>query len=329
MMDITPVRKIILTWTGLMLGVAIFVVAPIFMSRFWVHFATEILIMSLFAFSFNLVFGYTGMLSFGQATFFGAGAYTITLLVLKGSVPLPIAFLGGAAVSVIIGAIVGYFCVKLFQFYFAVLTLAFGQLVWAIIWKWRDLTGGDDGVIGIRMIPLLNNPIGFYFFTLSIVVICIAILKMIVNSSFGLMLKTIKDNPERTEFIGINVTKYRLISFILAAFFSGISGMLFALFSRGAFPQWVDWLHSGKPVMAAILGGTGTFFGPLVGTIIITLLDQVIGHLTEYWPFFLGATLVTLVLFLPGGVLGYIQPKFEDFAKRSWGDHAFRDRKPD
>jgi len=252
------------------------------------------------------------------------GAYTVTMLAVKSSVPLPAAFLAGAIMSAIFGVIIGFFCVRLRGFYFAILTLGFGQLVWAIIWKLRDFTGGDDGLVGLMLPPIINTHIRYYFFTLFILCICMAALWRIVNSPFGLSLQSIRENPERTEFIGINVTKYRLLSFVIAAFFSGIAGMLYALFSGGAFPELVHWMKSGDPVMASILGGTGSFLGPLVGAIFMVFLDQVVGSFTEYWLFFFGIILLFLVLFLPGGILGYLKPRLGALFKGMEKNHDSR-----
>lgn len=325
-MSIFAKRGIIRVRLWLMLFAFIILIAlPFVIPKFWTQIVIEIFIMALFASSLNLLLGYTGMLSFGQGAFYGVGAYTLTLLVLKLSAPLTMAFLAGAIMSAIFGAVIGFFCVRLRGFYFAILTLGFGQLVWAFIWKLRNFTGGDDGLVGLTLPSLINTPVRYYFFTLIITSICIAALWKIVNSPFGVSLQSIRENPDRTEFIGINVTNYRLIAFVLAALFSGIAGMLFALFNGGAFPEFVHWMKSGDPIMATILGGIGTFLGPLVGAALMILLDQIIGSITQYWPFFLGIILLFLVLFLPGGVLGSIIPRVEALIKVMEKAHDSRD----
>lgn len=278
---------------------------------FHVVLATEILINALFAVSFNLLFGYAGMLSFGQAAYFGIGAYATGLLLKRGGVAsLAIGLLSGPAAAAIAALLLGFFCIRLTKVYFAMLTLAFAQVVFAITFKWYSFTGGDNGLIGIPLPPLdllridLGTPARYYLFTLAVVSLALWACKTIVNSPFGCVMRALRENVERVEFVGLDVKRYQLGIFVLAGAFAGLAGALFALFQRQAFPDYLFWTRSAEPVLMTILGGIYTFLGPAVGAALLLILETTVKAYTEYWPIFLGATLLGLVLILPGGVTG-------------------------
>ena len=192
-------------------------------SRFYVFLGTDILIFSLFAVSLNLLLGYTGLVSFGHATYFGIGAYTCAILMKKASIPFPLAFVMAGALGGMAALVIGFFCVRLTKVYFAMLTLAFSQIVWAIAFKWNSLTGGDTGFIGVPSPQYLDSKIRFYYFTFAVVAVSLVILRNVVNSPFGRILTTIRENPERTEFIGINVKLFQLAAFMISGVFAAIS----------------------------------------------------------------------------------------------------------
>lgn len=303
-------------------GIAVMILAlalvPLFLSDFLVVFVTEMLIMSLFAVSFNLLFGYTGLLSFGHAAYFSIGAYTAGLFLLRVSPSFPLAFLVAIAFSVIAAFIIGFFCVRLDEIYFAMLTLAFGMMIHAILWKWDSLTGGADGLVGIPR-PRLNLLItgielssisNYFYFTLLIVGISAFILWIIIHSPFGLVLKSIRENHERVEFVGISMRRYRLSAFVISGLFCGIAGALFAPFEMAIAPSIAFWTKSAEPVFMCLLGGTKIFFGPAVGAAILMFLREIISGYTELWMIYLGAILIAFVIFLPGGILGFISDKF-------------------
>jgi len=193
------------------------IVAPFVITEFYLVILGEALIMSLLALSFNLLFGYMGQLSFGQAAFYGLGGYTVAMLLTKAHFNFWLTLLAGVAVASIIGLIVGYFCVRLRGIYFAILTLAFGQLIFVIIYKWHDFTGGDDGIQGVFPPGILKSPIVYYYFILIIFIASAYIIWRIINSPFGHTLKAMRENSERTEFLGINIARYQLIAFVIAA----------------------------------------------------------------------------------------------------------------
>ncbi|MCJ7776221.1 MAG: branched-chain amino acid ABC transporter permease [Desulfobulbaceae bacterium] len=282
---------------------------PVSGSRFYVFLATDIMIFGLFAVSLNLLLGYTGLVSFGQAAYFGIGAYACGLLMKKGGVTFMIAFptagLFGAAAALIIG----FFCVRLTKIYFAMLTLAFSQIVWVIAFKWNSFTGGDNGIIGIDFPSYLDSKTKYFYFTLAVVSMSLFIIRKVVNSPFGRILTTIRENPERTEFIGINVKLFQLLAFIISGFFSAIAGGLFGVFNHSVFPDILFWPSSAEVLIMTLLGGMYSFFGPLVGAAALLYVRMQVASFTEYWPLILGMILALLLFFLPGGIAGFINDR--------------------
>jgi branched-chain amino acid transport system permease protein len=278
---------------------------PLYLSDFLVVFVTEMLIMALFALSFNLLFGYTGLLSFGHAAYFSVGAYTTGLFLLNVSPSLPLAFLFAIIIATLSAWIIGFFCVRLDEIYFAMLTLAFGMMVHTILWKWDGVTGGADGLVGIPRPTLnffgftvgLSSITNYYYFTLIIVGICVFILWVIINSPFGLILKSIRENHERVEFVGIPMRRYRLVSFVISGLFCAVAGALFAPFEMSIAPDIAFWTKSAEPVFMSLLGG-------------MRYLKEIISGYTELWMIYLGAVLIGFVIFLPGGIVGFIRGKF-------------------
>jgi len=280
---------------------------PLSESRFYIFLGTDILIMGLFAMSLNLLLGYTGLVSFGQAAYFGIGAYTCALLMKKASLAFPIAFAAAPVSGAIAALIIGFFCIRLTKIYFSMLTLAFSQIVWAVVFKWNSLTGGDTGLIGINFPEYLDSSARFYYFTLGVVVLSLFIIRKMVDSPFGRILTTIRENPERTEFIGIDVRFFQLLAFMISGFFAAISGALFGIFNHSLFPDLLYWPMSAEVLIMAILGGMYNFFGPLVGAAVILYLRMLVTSYTQYWPLIMGTILALLLFFFPGGILGFLR----------------------
>ncbi|MBM4339419.1 MAG: branched-chain amino acid ABC transporter permease [Deltaproteobacteria bacterium] len=301
-------------WLILLLALAI--IAPHVISEFYLVILGEALIMSLFALSFNLLFGYMGQLSFGQAAFYGLGGYTVAMLITKLQFSFWLSILAGVGVASIMGLIVGYFCVRLKGIYFSILTLAFGQLIFVIIFKWHNFTGGDDGIQGVFPPGILKIPIVYYYFILVVFIISAFILWRIVNSPFGHTLKAMRENPERTEFLGIHIARYQLITFVIAAAFAGLAGALWAPFYRSVAPSYLTWIKSGEPVMAAILGGPSTFFGPVLGMFIMTFIHAYILGFTHFWPIIMGTIILIIIFVLPGGILEFAKVKIKERQER-------------
>lgn len=283
------------------------VLLPVSESRFYVFLGTDILIMGLFAISLNLLLGYVGLVSFGQAAYFGVGAYTCALLMKKASVVFPISFAVAGVFGAITALIIGFFCIQLTKIYFAMLTLAFSQIVWSIAFKWNSLTGGDTGLIGVNFPKFLDSPIRFYYFTLAVVFVSLFVLRRLVNSPFGRILTTIRENPERTEFIGINVKLFQLIAFVISGFFAAIAGALFGIFNHSIFPDFIFWPQSAEVLIMSLLGGTYNFFGPLVGAAVLLYLRMQVTSFTQYWPLILGTILALILFFFPGGIVGFFR----------------------
>lgn len=288
--------------------------APKFLSMYGVLVLTEILIMSLFAMSFNILFGYTGLLSFGQAGFFGAGGYFAVLTLLHYADSIWAALLAGLIGATILSVIIGWLCVRLDEIYFAILTLGFGMMLFTVAHDWRSVTGGSDGLGGFTFPslslfgwePALANPRVYYYFVLLIVVLGALLLMRVVRSPFGLLLTATRENHERVSFVGANVRTVRLFAFVLAGAMAGVAGVLFALFNRIASPEMLHWSFSGRAVLMTILGGSGVFLGPAVGAAVFFILEHYITSYTQNWMIVLGAILILLVLLFPRGVLGTV-----------------------
>jgi len=308
-------------WTaviGLSLIILPFVLEGEF-SQYYLFLVADILAWALFAMSFNLVLGYGGMMSFGHAAFFGVGAYTCALLLVKTSCPLVLAFLAAPLAAACVGLVIGYLSVRIKGvFYFAVLTLCFAQLVYILVYKWRGFTFGDDGIQGIPVPAFISTDasyINYYFFALIIVLICTFVLWKIVRSPFGMILRSLRENPERAAFVGINVEHYRLIAFVISAFFSGVAGVLYALLQTSISPDILFWANSGDVILMGLLGGMTLFLGPALGAAIMVLLNSFVTSYTEYWGFCLGVILILIVLFFPKGVGGVLAERYQTWKR--------------
>ncbi|MBA4393279.1 MAG: branched-chain amino acid ABC transporter permease [Desulfobacca sp.] len=301
----------------LILLIALGLIAPHVISEFYLLILGEALIMSLFALSFNLLFGTMGQLPFGQAAFYGMGGYGMAMLLTKFQVNFWLSFVAGIGIAALIGLLVGLFCVRLRGIYFSILTLAFGQLIFVIIYKWHDFTGGDDGIQGVFPPEFLKDPIAYYYFILVIFCLSALILWRIIHSPFGYTLQAMRENSERTEFLGIPIARYMLIAFVISAAFTGLAGALWAPFYRSVAPSTLMWIKSGEPVMATILGGAGLFFGPVLGTFLITFIHAYLLGFTHFWPIIMGTLILIVIFLLPGGILGFIKEKWENRQNRN------------
>jgi len=292
---------------------------PSFAGKYLLYMTIHILLLSVFALGFNLLLGYTGLLSFGQAGFFAIGAYASGKILLI----LP-SLLAGVACGTVAGGIsaliLGYLCVRHTRIYFSMLTLCFGMMIYSLAWKWREVTGGDDGLVGIPRAPIeipgilsLNmSPMGnYYYFVLVISLAAIFILYRIVNSPFGLTLKGIRDSENRVAFAGISIRNYRLLSFTIAGLYAGLAGSLLPPLENTVTPPLAHWTNSAEPVLVTLLGGIHTFSGPIVGSILFYLIKDVIVRFTQYWLIWFGSIVVLLVLVFRGGVVIF-------FTERIW-----------
>jgi branched-chain amino acid transport system permease protein len=312
-MPMASARRI--PWTFVLFLVAAAI--PALGSRYYTFLATDIVIFAMFATSLNLLLGVTGLVPFGHAAYFGVGAYVCAIFMKDLGLPFLPAWLMGGLGGALFAAIFGFFCVRLTSVYFSMLTMAFAQIVWAICFKWNDVTGGEQGYPNVPMPSLawmewipwiggLRTDSKFFYLTLILAALSIAAMRRIVHSPFGRVVTTIRDNAERAQFIGINVRLYQLIVFTLAGGFAGLAGGLFGIFNRGVFPDFCYWPKSAEVLIMTILGGIHNFWGPSLGAALLILLNQYIVSYTEFWPFVLGLILLVLLFAFPGGVAGAV-----------------------
>ena len=275
--------------------------------------ATQVLTYGLVALGFNLLYGYTGLLSFGTAAYYGLGAYGTGIALAKLKVgSLWVALGMGLLTAAAGGAVAGFFCLRRRGIYFAMLTLAFAQLLYFVAFHLADLTGGDDGLRGIPLPTLtlpgftlsLRTPLAFYYFTFAVVLVAVAALKRILDSPFGAVLQAIRENSDRTIACGYDINRIKLLSFVFSATFTGLAGALEALRLTVVPVQALYWTTSGQVVIMTLLGGAGTFFGPFVGALTYLVLEERLSRFIEWWPIVVGAIFMTFVIFLPRGIWG-------------------------
>jgi branched-chain amino acid transport system permease protein len=287
--------------------IAIFIIfLPFIASRFWLIIATEILAFGLFAQSLNLLTGYGGMISFGHAAYFGLGAYCASLLFLKGGLPMLASFGTAPFLAAFSALLFGFLSMRLSSIYFAMLTLAFAQILYTIAFQWYDFTGGDNGLLGIWPSDILGSPLRYYYFSLAIFISSLFIIFIVIRSPFGATITAIRDNPKRAESIGISLGFHRVVALVISGFFAGLAGAIFVFQKGSVFPDYLFVVKSIEPLVMILIGGMASFSGPVIGSIIFKLLDTVITSATEYWQGFLGIVLIILVLIFPRGISGYI-----------------------
>ena len=276
---------------------------------------SRVLVLALAAMSLNYLLGFTGVLSFGHAAFFGLGAYGVgmTIKYLIPSTPLGVlvGMLAALAAAMVIGALI----VKLRGVYFAMVTIAFGQVFYFVAFRWNSVTGGDDGLSGWRRIPLdfgfaqldiLGDDKAFYYFVLLCFAIATALMGLLLRSPFGRTLLAIRENERRARFLGVPVDRHIWLSFVVSCLFVALAGALFALLNNFADPRTLRWDQSGDFVIMAVLGGMRSFWGPLIGASIFVVLQDYVSSMTENWMSFIGLFFVLVVLFFPCGILGML-----------------------
>lgn len=296
--------KLLLAFSVIILILAL---CPQFLPRFFVYLLALILISGLQATSLNVALGYGGMYQFHHAVFFGIGAYTVSIMLMKTNFPPALSFLAGPMVAAMLGFIMGLICVRLSKLYFGMLQLSLGSLVWIVVFRWYSFTGGDDGLHGVPVPALISSVNGSYYFALITSIVSLFMMYVILNSPFGRILQAIRDNPERSEGVGVRVKLHQLVTQVIAAFFAGVAGVLFVTVEGSAFPDLLSWTLSLEFIIMCLLGGWFTFLGPMLGAAIIVSLRTLVGVYTEYWTFALAVILMLLIFFLPEGVLGYFQ----------------------
>jgi branched-chain amino acid transport system permease protein len=283
-----------------------------FSGKFVLYLAMRVMILSIFAMGYNILFGRTGLLSFGHAAFYATGAYGVALSAMHlHSHPL-LGIAMGIVAAAILALIIGFFCVRHTEIYFAMLTLAFGMMVFSLMWNWRDVTGGDDGLYGIMRgsislgvfkIPIMKDS-HFYFLVLFFFSVTVLLIHRIYQSPFGLVLAGIRENHVRTEFAGLGVKRYRLAAFVVSGAFAGLAGSLSLLLESNVTPFAAHWSHSADPVLVSLMGGMQTFSGPLVGSVVFVVLREIIERFTHNWMLWFGLILLAIILGFRGGIVG-------------------------
>ena len=291
----------------------------VFPSKTLIDFMIRASAMALFATSLNFLVGYGGMVSFGHGMFYGLGAYSFALLMQRTGMPIPAAFVLALAMCAALGLVVGAICVRLKEIYFAFLTLAFQMLVHSVIILWVPLTGGDQGLRGgIPRPPFLGinlaNQMHLYLTSCTLLVGGLVLMHHLVQSPFGYTLRMIRDNAARVNFLGVTVFRVRLIAFVLAGIFAGVGGIIMSLFVSGAYPEFAYWTISGEGIFTIMLGGLNSFLGPVVGTVILLVLNDFVTRVTEYYGLTLGVVILLFALGLRRGLL--------DVLIDTWHRHA-------
>jgi branched-chain amino acid transport system permease protein len=294
------------------LSLTVLILIGLFADRFTVYLTSRVMILSIFALGYNILFGRTGLLSFGHAAFYAAGAYGLGLFSLHVSPHPLIGILVGVACACLLSAVIGFFCVRQTEIYFAMLTLAFGMMVFSLIWNMRGVTGGDDGLVGIMRAPIslgifsipILKPKYYYFLVLCFFIMSVFLIYRIRLSPFGLVLAGIRENDRRVEFAGVSLKNYRLGAFIISGTFAGLAGALGTLLESNTSPFSAHWSHSAAPVLVSLIGGIQTFTGPLVGSVVFLVLREIIERFTHNWMLWFGLILLVIIMGFRGGIVG-------------------------
>lgn len=285
-------------------------------NRFYISLVNEMLIFGLLAMGLDVMLGYTGLLSFMHNTYLGIGAYIVGLFLIHVSPSsIWLALLVGMLATSLIALPVGWVQVRTGGLAFALLTIAFGMMFYTIAWKWYSVTGGDDGLMGVPSpditiggLVLANSgdPTGMYLFTLAIVLVCFLLTRRIIQSPFGAVLESIRENEERASFVGVNVHRYKLMGWMLACILGSISGFLFILYKGYIGPSTMHAFAGAGVLMMVLLGGMGSLWGPIIGAGIFIFIEDYVSTMTEHWELFVGLVVILLVLFMPRGVAGLV-----------------------
>jgi branched-chain amino acid transport system permease protein len=310
--------KLVLAATSALVLLVLALLPP-FIGLYQTQLLTYGLVAAIAALGFNLLLGYTGLLSFGHSAFFGIGAYSVAFLLRDAGIhSMELYLLIGVPIAAITSALFGYICVRHTRIFFGILTLALSQVLYSLAFKLFWLTGGTDG-LRVPRPTLLAGMLtftgagafqrfinGYYYYVLGVFTICVVIMWVIVHSPFGKALQAIRDNETRAAFLGIRISRFRWVAFLISGTFTGLAGILWVPLNGLTTPEVLYWPFSGEIVFTALLGGFRNFTGPIVGGIVFTYLKTYAVATTEYWQLLLGVVLVLLVMLLPTGIVGAI-----------------------
>lgn len=280
--------------------------------------ATRVVVLGLAAMALNFLLGFTGVLSFGHAAYFGLGAYGAAMTIAYVAPSTGLAILVGVVVGTLAAAVIGALIVKLRGVYFAMVTIAFGQVFYFIAFRWNSVTGGDDGLTGWHRQPLnfgfaqvdiAGNDKAFYYLALAVFAVGVAVMAWLLRSPFGRTLIAIRENERRARFLGIPVERHIWMAFVISGTFAALAGTLYALLNNFTDPRALHWSLSGNFVIMAVLGGMRSFWGPLIGAAIFVVLQDYVSSHTENWMSVIGVCFMLVVLFFPRGMLGFVKRK--------------------
>jgi branched-chain amino acid transport system permease protein len=299
-------------WAWALLAVAVLAMIPMLTSsRVVLDFFIRLAAYGIFAASLNILVGYGGLVSFGHAMFFGGGAYAFALTLQKTGLGIPAAMGVAIAFTAVLAWLVGAICVRLKEIYFSFLTLAFQMLLHSIILTWTSLTGGDQGLTGgIPRPPFLGLNLAdihhLYGFACAAAVLSLLLMRAILQSPYGYTLRMVRDNADRAQFLGINVWRVKILAFVMAACFASVGGVLMSLFVSGAFPDFSYWTMSGEAVFMIMMGGVNFFLGPILGSALLLMFNDVITRTTEYHGLALGLVVLLFALGFKKGISDFI-----------------------
>lgn len=317
-------------WQILFIALIALLSLRLFLSEFQLSIASEMLIIGLFALSLNLILSYGGMVSFGHAAYYGIGGYSVAIGMREFGLNPWFAMMSAPFISALFALVIGWFCVRRRGLYFAILTLAFAQLVYLMIFHTREITGGDDGLHGLDFPEIIRSSGNYYVFTVIVFLICYGLIRQLVRSNFMLVLKATRENSERAEFIGVNVRLHQLIIFVIGGFFAGVAGALLVAEQHFVGVEMLFWTTSAEPILASLLGGMYILPGPAFGGGLLVFLELTLNRLFSSsfltgipvlnlisdipWQMVLGIITVSIVLLAPDGLLGQAQ-KLAGFRK--------------
>ncbi len=301
-------------WQFFAIVILILVTLPWWAGSFYTFLLAEIMTWSLFAMSFDLIYGFTGMLSLGHATFFGAGSYIFTLSIMHWHANLWFALLLAIVGSAVVAWIIGFFAVRARGTNFVVITIIFSLVIFYLSFYYKSITGGDDGLpmkppdlsLGVVSFSLYEEPIANYYVVLVIVSLCFLLFNRLIRSPLGKLFLAIRSNEERTRHIGFDTLRYRLISFVISGAFSGLAGGLYTMTTHYSNNKLLHWTTSIDVVVWTVVGGAGTLFGPVLGTGLFTFFREFISFHFKQYPIVIGIVLILFIIFVPQGLLGLV-----------------------
>jgi len=288
----------------IVLVLAFLFAAPNLLNSFYLRVLGEVLIFAMLAMSINILLGYTGLATLGQAAIFGIGTYVVGYMTTKMGQPLYVTVPAGILGTMIVAAIFGIFAVRTSGIYFLMITLAQGMIIWGLAFRWNSVTNAENGIRGISRPEWLAEYSSYYYLILIVLLIVLALIYRIVNSPFGLTLKGIRESEGRMRTLGYNVTLHKFLGFLVAAFFAGLAGSLYAFHNNFVSPSTIEFARSAEALLMVILGGSGTMLGPILGAFVVTFGQHQFSLYTDRWPMIIGAIYVVTIMTAPDGFVG-------------------------